>query len=125
MRTIDTWFGQRLVNQMWVLYALYSTACENLIVLLSSGEHSPPSAMSVSSDTDSAAIFGTVIGSIISNLCKLPHILFLSYNSSSSRAVFILGMSTFLGGIHFSEQSLGMSAYPCVCLLLPYLPDLS
>ena len=79
--------------------------------------------MSVSSDTDLVAIFGTVIGSIIANLCKLPHTLFLPYDSFSLQAVLVLGMSIFLGGIRYSEQSLGMSAYPaCACLLLLYLP---
>lgn len=53
---------------------------EKLIVSLSTGEHSPPSAMSVSSDTDSFAMFGTVIGSMVSNLCKLPHTLFPPYD---------------------------------------------
>ena len=82
--------------------------------------------MSVSSDTDLVVIFGTVIGSIIANLCKLPQTLFLPYDSSSLRAVLVLGMSIFLGGIRFSEQSLGMSAYSgCACLLILYLHTLS
>ena len=56
-------------------------------------------------------IFGTVIGSIIANLCELLHMLFLPYDLLSLHVVLILGMSIFLGGIRFSEQSLGMSAY--------------
>ena len=44
---------------------------------LSPGERFPPSVMSVSSVLIQLPFFGTVIGSIISNLCELSRILLL------------------------------------------------
>ncbi|KAI9445813.1 hypothetical protein BJY52DRAFT_1193986 [Lactarius psammicola] len=59
---------------------------------LSPREHPSLSATPVSSVTDSAAISKTVIGSVITNL------------------LVVLGMSIFIGGARFSEQTFGMSA---------------